>query len=113
MPLICIAEVKPGMVLQAPVYNLERQLLLGAGAVISERHVRVFQTWGVREVDVRRAESVEPVKSAPRAACDEASVVQEVARVLVNQMADSPIMVEIRRLLVARKMRARTLRGAA
>ena len=59
------------------------------------------------------AAQFEPVKAAPPAACEEASVVQEVARVLVNQVADSPIMVEVRRLLVARKMRARMLKGAA
>lgn len=103
------------MILQAPVCNLDRQLLLGAGAVIGERHIRLFQSWGIVEVTVRDAETAAaaaagagPVDPGAAELAD-----REVCQVLSHQMIDSPLMLEVRRLLVARKLHKRHFREAA
>lgn len=113
MPALPVDDLKPGMILKAPVCNLDRQLLLGAGAVIGERHIRLFQSWGILEVAVRDAESppVASVGPADPGAAEQAD--HEVGQILVHQTLDSPVMLEVRRLLVARKLRGRKSLEAA
>jgi hypothetical protein len=53
MPTLKIDQIKPGMVLAAAVYNHQKVLLLDSGRKISEKHIRVFKSWGVAEVPVR------------------------------------------------------------
>lgn len=52
MGLVSLADVEPGMVLRADVVAREGRLLLGAGATLSERDVRLCAMWDVAEVDV-------------------------------------------------------------
>lgn len=101
------------MILQAPVCNLDRQLLLGAGAVIGERHIRLFQIWGILEVAVRDAESAPAASAGPVDPGAAELADRAVCQVLVHQTIDSPVMLEIRRLLVARKLRGRKSGEAA
>lgn len=113
MPSIAVEELEPGMILKGPVCNLDRQLLLGAGAVIAERHIRLFQSWGITAVEVRAAEA--PVVDGP-AAEDPGAVAaadRDVCQILVHQMMDFPVVQELRRVLVARKLRGGKLRKAA
>lgn len=113
MPALPVDDLKPGMILQAPVCNLDRQLLLGAGAVIGERHIRLFQSWGILEVSVRDAESAPTASAGPvdPGAAERAD--REVCQVLGHQTIDSPLMLEVRRVLVARKLHERHFREAA
>lgn len=53
MPTLKIDQIKPGMVLAAAVHNHQKVLLLDSGRKISEKHIRVFKSWGVTEVQVR------------------------------------------------------------
>ena len=52
MGLVNLADVQPGMVLRADVVAREGRLLLGAGATLTERDVRLFAMWDVGELDV-------------------------------------------------------------
>ena len=101
------------MILKAPVCNLDRQLLLGAGAVIGERHIRLFQSWGVLEVAVRDAECAPAASAGPVDPGAAELADREVCQVLVHQAINSPLMAEVRRLLVGRKLRPRNLLEAA
>ncbi len=47
------------MVLGNDLYSRQGRLLLPEGAVIEEKHLRIFKIWGVDAVDVRDAEAVE------------------------------------------------------
>ena len=112
MPSLRIEELKPGMILHAPVCNLDRQLLLGAGAVVSERHVRLFQTWGIAAVEVRAAEMPAIAGEAPLDPQAAERADRDVCQVLVHQVMDSPLLRELRRILVERKLREKKSRGA-
>ena len=112
MPSLRIEELKPGMILDAAVCNLDRHLLLGAGAVISDRHIRLFQTWGILEVEVRAAEAPPTDGPAPFDPQAGERADREVCQVLVHQVMDSPLMREMRRILVARKLREKKFREA-
>jgi hypothetical protein len=53
MPNLILDDVKPGMTLAQPVYTHQERLLLEAGRRISERHLRIFKSWGVATVAVK------------------------------------------------------------
>ena len=47
-----LAELTPGLTLGNPVYSVKGMLLLRAGEVLTAKHLQVFTSWGVAEVDV-------------------------------------------------------------
>jgi hypothetical protein len=53
MAMIHINKLEPGMVLADEVIDLSGRLLLGKGKTIQPDHFRVFNIWGVTEVNIR------------------------------------------------------------
>ncbi|MBI5579450.1 MAG: hypothetical protein HY895_09885 [Deltaproteobacteria bacterium] len=53
MPILTLDDVKPGMTLAQPVYTHQDRLLLETGRRISEKHLRIFKSWGVAAVAVK------------------------------------------------------------
>jgi hypothetical protein len=53
MPILILDNVKPGMTLAQPVYTHQDRLLLETGRRISEKHLRIFKSWGVAAVAVK------------------------------------------------------------
>ena len=47
-----IADLKPGMVLAHSVRNHQGVMLLGSGARITKKNIRIFKSWGVIDVSV-------------------------------------------------------------
>jgi HD-like signal output (HDOD) protein len=47
-----VDDLKEGMVLAADVCGRDGRTLLGAGAALQERHLRIFKAWGVTEADI-------------------------------------------------------------
>jgi len=42
-------DLVPGMVLAADAVHMNGRVLLNAGACLTEKHVRIFKTWGLTE----------------------------------------------------------------
>ncbi|MBI5427091.1 MAG: hypothetical protein HZA02_02295 [Nitrospinae bacterium] len=59
-----IAQLKPGMVLAQDVKDLNGRVLLSSGNRLSEKHVKIFKTWGITEVAIERAD--ESMKSGEK-----------------------------------------------
>lgn len=51
--IVFVVDLKPGMELEADVNGPNGRLLLPSGTVLSEQHLRVFNIWGVSEVDIK------------------------------------------------------------
>lgn len=49
---ISIQELKEGAILAADVMSANGQLLLKSGSPVTEKHIRAFKTWGVKEVEL-------------------------------------------------------------
>ena len=49
------------MILAQDVRDRSGRILLSAGAEIAEKHIRIFQSWGVTELGVRDAADLTPV----------------------------------------------------
>lgn len=54
--------LEEGMVLDAPVKNLQGQVLFGIGHVLKEKHIEMIQAWGITEVEVEVKEDSESSK---------------------------------------------------
>ena len=52
MGLIRLEQAQPGMELAADAMDRNGQLLAKAGKELSEKELRLFKIWGVREVDI-------------------------------------------------------------
>ena len=53
MIFVNIEDLKPGMILAEPVYNHQELLLLGAGAKITKKNIRIFKSWGINQISVK------------------------------------------------------------
>lgn len=58
MPIIDIQRAEPGVVLAADVKDKRGNILLRAGAELTEAHLRSLSMWGVRTLDIEADEDV-------------------------------------------------------
>lgn len=52
MGLVVLDNIEVGMVLASDVLDRNGRMLLGAGAELNQKHLTIFRTWGVAEVDI-------------------------------------------------------------
>lgn len=101
---VSIDKLQEGMVLSGDLLNLNDELLLAAGTVLTGRHLRILKTWGVRTVPIVGAdESSEEVAtrrlhSSTLLAAAEARVQRRLKHVPVG----NPVFDQIRALAVQR-----------
>lgn len=53
MKVVKVDEVKPGMILAKNAVDLRGRVLLVSGKGLTDKHIRIFQTWGVTEVTIQ------------------------------------------------------------
>lgn len=53
MGKLSVDFLEPGMELASDVRDTGGMVLLGSGAVITEKHIRIFKSWGVTEVNIK------------------------------------------------------------
>jgi hypothetical protein len=94
MPILILDDVKPGMTLAQPVYTHQDRLLLEAGRRVSEKHLRIFKSWGVATVAVKGSAAADGSTSrgADVPAPGEAD---EAFRARFAGLIDDPVMVAI------------------
>jgi hypothetical protein len=63
-PAIPVDDLEPGMILDEDVHDAQGRLLMPKGTVLTDRHLRAFQLWGILAVGIRGPEGEEP--PAPR-----------------------------------------------
>lgn len=52
MAVLPLTQLAPGMVLAKDVLDMSGRLLLGRAVSITDKHLKIFKTWGVTEVAV-------------------------------------------------------------
>jgi hypothetical protein len=53
MARINLEDVQVGMVLASDVKDRNGRILLGAGTMLTEKHLKIFKMWGVADADIR------------------------------------------------------------
>lgn len=96
--LVKLDEIKPGMVLEKDVANLQGAVLLRKGSEISERHLNIFKTWGVSSIFIK--EELSAADLGGRSPADVAQSEVLAAEKVINEKyapyADDEIMQGIR-----------------
>lgn len=64
MARINLEDVQIGMVLESDVKDRNGRVLLGAGAALTEKHLKIFKMWGVTDADIRGVAKEEVVARA-------------------------------------------------
>ncbi|NOZ38329.1 MAG: hypothetical protein GXP11_09770 [Gammaproteobacteria bacterium] len=74
MEKILLDNVETGMELDADVVDQQGRVLLKAGVILNEKHLRVFNTWGILEISIKGGvESKEEKKNYPPELIEEAN----------------------------------------
>lgn len=112
MTTVTIDQVRPGMVTNIEVRDRSGRLLLGKGAEVEDRHIRLFRSWGVSGIEV--CDTAAPQDAAEEAAFDpqilkraESLVRERFQHLTMNH----PAIRELFRLAVLRQ--ARSLSGGS
>jgi hypothetical protein len=109
-------SMAPGMKLSKPVLNLNGILLLQSGEVLTPKHMVLFKTWGIREVDVVQQDGAEPdaeegsLVPAELVAAIEGELRRRFRR--VDLQKDS-MMADIHRIVGQRMIRQRMMQASA
>ena len=59
MGILSVEDLEAGMVIAEDVRDRSGRLLIGKGAELSDKTLRVLKTWGIIEVEVEGADSVD------------------------------------------------------
>ena len=94
MPILNLDDVKPGMTLAQPVYTHQDRLLLEAGRRVSEKHLRIFKSWGVATVAVKGSAAGDGSASIG-ADVSAAGVADDAFRARFAGLLEDPVMVAI------------------
>lgn len=63
MPLLTPQDLKTGMVLADPVYNLDGKLLFPEGTLLTEKKIEITMMWGVEHVHTQGSEQDDGIVS--------------------------------------------------
>jgi hypothetical protein len=103
MALIAVEAARPGMILASDVRDGSGRLLLSASNEISERVLRIFQMWGITELEI---EGAEPAPEEEPEVAPDPALVEEAGRRADHLFRHGdpahPLTAELRRLYVAR-----------
>lgn len=105
MPLVQIDNLAAGMILKKDVCDRSGRLLLPEGAELTEKHLRIFRTWGILEADIAGDSDgeggggqFEEIDPEIMAAAEEA-----VGALFIHNDPEQPAIKELIRLCVVRR----------
>jgi hypothetical protein len=102
---MAIESIEAGMVLASDVRDRSGRMLLGAGAELTQKHLVIFRTWGVPEVDIsgRGSDAADQIPAdvdpLQLAAAEEALI-----PLFRNTNLGHPAVIELMRLAALRKV---------
>jgi hypothetical protein len=89
-----LSDLKPGMQLARPVRTQQDLLLLDAETTLSDKHIRLFKSWGVPHVFIHGHTAGEAEHQAVPAKEQQAAITRVLHNKFRNVLTD-PVMVEI------------------
>lgn len=52
MAIVKLKHLEPGVILSEDVKDANGRMLLNSGATVTEKHLKIFKTWGVTEISI-------------------------------------------------------------
>ena len=105
MGSLSIEFLEAGMVLARDVRDASGMVLLGAGAEINARHIQIFKSWGIGEVEIKGADqaAVNAQILASLDAVERARIEKEIDRLFIHNDPSDPVVEELRRIALTRE----------
>lgn len=108
MAILPFDKLSAGMVLKKNVCDRSGRLLLPEGAELGEKHLRIFQTWGISEADIVCDDENDEQGDATAFDNVDPQLLEQVSQHITgifsyNDLED-PIIRELLRLCIARKV---------
>lgn len=107
MAIIIIDNLAPGMTLRSNVCDRSGRLLLPAGNVLTEKHLKIFRTWGISEVDIVGDDQGETVQVPSGDDIDPERLAEAetaIEQLFAHNRPDHPAIRELKRLCVQRRI---------
>ncbi len=108
MAIIPTNKLTPGMVLKSAVNDMTGRLLLGEGVEICQKHITIFKSWGITEVDIEGDVEGEAVEEDVVTQVDEETLykaMEELQELFAfTDLNNSPVTKELFRLSVQHKI---------
>lgn len=106
MGMLPIDSLEIGMVLASDVQDRNGRMLLGAGAELNQKHLMIFRTWGIVEVDIAGIDYAddEPPLPAEVDPADLAAAEEALQPLFCHAGIDHPALRELLRLAAIRKV---------
>ena len=112
MAKINLSDIQAGMVLAAPIHNKNGSLLLQKGVELTEKHVKIFKTWGITEADIEGYDKDKVEQDAYDFLSE--GEMQEIESALLKRFPDitsNPTMAEIFRVAKKQKIHSYVSKG--
>ena len=109
MPKLAISDIEAGMVLSSDVKDRGGRMLLKSGVELTEKHLKVFKTWGIVQVGIEGEEST---TTSLQSVIDAHPELQEEANHVVKNVfkhvdLDHPFYTELTTLWIQRHIKKR------
>jgi len=107
MAIVPIDNLEVGMLLKSDVCDRSGRMLLPAGCELSERHLKIFRTWGVLEAEIEGDDTLETTQTFINEDIDPvrlAAAEEAVKRIFRLNDQEHPAIKELMRLCIARKV---------
>lgn len=108
MAIVPLESLEIGMVLKSAVCDRSGRLLLPAEAELSDKHLKIFRTWGVTEADIVTDCENEVEDNSPAPISGDPAVIaaaeEEVGRLFIHNDPQQPLIKELIRICVTRKV---------
>ncbi len=104
MAILTLDQARPGLTLNAEVFDRRGRLLLRPGCALTEKHLEALRMWGVHHVEVD-ADDDEPCPVEPCTPEQLADVEEELDRLFANAGPPHPFLDELRAAARAKAIR--------
>jgi len=107
MAIVPIDNLSAGMLLKSDVCDRSGRMLLPAGGELTDRHLKIFRTWGVLEADIADGDNIETAQILAGVDVDPvrlAAAEEAVKRLFRLNDREHPAIKELMRLCIARKV---------
>ena len=108
MAIIPIDRLEAGMTLKADVCDRSGRLLLPAGAMLADKQLKIFRTWGIAGADIQLGPDDVRADIAPETGTVDpkllAEAEQAIARLFCHNNPQHPMIQELMRVCLERRL---------
>jgi hypothetical protein len=106
MGVLNINDIQVGMVLEGDVINFQGTVLISAGATLTEKHLKALRAWGITEAKIVGISPADLEEKDLELVDEERRelVERELAYLFQKTNAEDPVMAEIYRLVMKRRL---------